>query len=237
MLQGIVGHYFLYVEDEGRADDVTTMHEDILKRMVVDNFGRQRSAFVDSLQCEDYEEDGILKLGQVSEAIVSTDEEVEGKVLDYMLYYVFARSQSADRMEYKTLIGMLDEQLQARERAQSAQRKTRPESSSPEKIKARNPGKQQAPAGDPSSSDAENNGLENNLDLDDYSDDPDLGVGAGAGPDAAGEKPTSGAAAAPQADKKSDEDYSEDEEGEYLAEYDRVKQQQAAQEKVPQDNE
>lgn len=45
------------------------------------------------------------------EAIVSCDEEVEDKVLDYMLYYVFIRSQSADRMEYKTLITMLDEHL------------------------------------------------------------------------------------------------------------------------------
>ena len=74
----------------------------------------------------------------MSEAIISTDEEVEDKVLDYMLYYVFVRSESADRMAYKTLIAMLDEHLQARERAQSAQRKNRPESSSPEKIKARN---------------------------------------------------------------------------------------------------
>jgi len=55
-----------------------------------------------------------------------------------MLYYIFIRSQSADRMEYKTLITMLDEALAAKERAQSAQRKNRPESSSPEKIKARN---------------------------------------------------------------------------------------------------
>ena len=90
------------------------------------------------LQCEDYEEEGILTLSQVREAIVSCDEEVDDKVLDYMLYYVFIRSQSADRMEYKTLIQMIDEHLQARERVQSAQRKNRPESSSPEKIKARN---------------------------------------------------------------------------------------------------
>ena len=49
-------------------------------------------------------EEGILTLSQVREAIVSCDEEVDDKVLDYMLYYVFIRSQSADRMEYKTII-------------------------------------------------------------------------------------------------------------------------------------
>jgi len=62
MLQGIIGHYFLYTEDAAKADDVKTMHEDMLRRMIVDNFGRQRTSFVDMLQCEDYDEEGILKL-------------------------------------------------------------------------------------------------------------------------------------------------------------------------------
>lgn len=53
-LNSIIGHYFLYVDDEAKADDMRTMHEDILKKMVVDNFGRQRSNFLDMLQCEDY---------------------------------------------------------------------------------------------------------------------------------------------------------------------------------------
>lgn len=41
---------------------------------------------------------------QVREVIVSCDEEVEDKVLDYMLFYVFTRSESAERMEYEKLI-------------------------------------------------------------------------------------------------------------------------------------
>jgi len=49
MLQGIVGHYFLYVDGEARADDAKTMHEDTLKRMIVERFGRQRTSFVDML--------------------------------------------------------------------------------------------------------------------------------------------------------------------------------------------
>ena len=73
------------------------------------------------------------------------------------------------------------------------------------------------------SSDTENNALKNNLDLDDYSDDPDMPASE---PDVAGEKVASGAAAAPLADKK-EVDTSEDEE-EYLKEFERVKQQQAA---------
>ena len=49
MLNGIIGHYFLYVDIESKADDVKTMHEDLMKKMVVDNFGRQRTNFVDML--------------------------------------------------------------------------------------------------------------------------------------------------------------------------------------------
>ena len=40
MLKGLIGHYFTYVSDVDKADDVSSMHEDILKRMIVDNFGR-----------------------------------------------------------------------------------------------------------------------------------------------------------------------------------------------------
>ena len=88
--------------------------------------------------------------------------------------------------------------------------------------------KQQAKQSEPSSSDTENRQLKNNLDLDDYSDDPDIPA---ANADEGADKAIVGAAAAPQADKKNDdEDYSEDEE-QYLAEFDRVKEQQAAQDK------
>ena len=55
-----------------------------------------------------------------------------------MLYYVFVRSQAPDRMDYKVLIDMLDQGTKLRERAQSASRKSRPESSSPQKLKKRN---------------------------------------------------------------------------------------------------
>ena len=56
MLNGIIGHYFLYTDTAAKADDIRTMHEEILKKMIVDNFGRQRSTFLDMLQCEDYED-------------------------------------------------------------------------------------------------------------------------------------------------------------------------------------
>ena len=107
-----MGHYFLYVEGDAKADDEKTVHEETLKSMFVSRFGRQRESFGTNLKCEDYEHEGLIALGELSEAITSTDEEVEDRVLDYMLYYVFVRSESAERMAYKTLTSMLDERPQ-----------------------------------------------------------------------------------------------------------------------------
>ena len=69
------------------------------------------------------------------------NEELEASVLDYMLYYVLVRSESPESMQYNLLVELLDNLIQTQSRAASAQRKNRPESSSPEKLKMRNPQK------------------------------------------------------------------------------------------------
>ena len=112
-----------------------------MKKLVVENFGRFRESFIDALRCEDYEEEGLLELDTLQEAINSVYEELEPGVLDYMLYYVLVRSESPNRMQYNLLIELLDNLIGQQSRAASAQRKNRPESSSPEKLKMRNPQK------------------------------------------------------------------------------------------------
>ena len=69
------------------------------------------------------------------------NEELDPSVLDYMLYYVLVRSESPENMQYNLLVELLDNLIQTQSRAASAQRKNRPESSSPEKLKMRNPQK------------------------------------------------------------------------------------------------
>ena len=49
---------------------------------------------------EDDEERGYLELKQLYEAIMETDEELEPRVLGYMLFYVFKRSESHEKMQY-----------------------------------------------------------------------------------------------------------------------------------------
>ena len=68
------------------------------------------------------------------------NEELDAAVLDYMLYFVLVRSESSELMQYNLLIELLDSLIQNQSRAASASRKNRPESSSPEKLKMRNPG-------------------------------------------------------------------------------------------------
>ena len=110
-----------------------------MKKLVIENFGRYRETLVEALRCEDYDEEGLLELSQLQEAISTVNEELETSVLDYMLYYVLVRSESPELMQYNLLVELLDNLIQTQCRAASAQRKNRPESSSPEKLKMRNP--------------------------------------------------------------------------------------------------
>jgi len=73
------------------------------------------------------------------EAISSVDEDLNEDLMDYLLYYVFIRSESVEKMQYKNILEMLDSAVQAHTRTTSATKKNRPESSSPDKIKQRNP--------------------------------------------------------------------------------------------------
>lgn len=65
-------------------------------------------------------------------------EDVDENVLNYMLYFVFLRSQDFDNLQYKNLIDLIDSLIDNRSRKQSTTRKNRPESSSPDKLKLRN---------------------------------------------------------------------------------------------------
>jgi len=85
-----------------------------------------------------------------------------------MLYYVLVRSESPELMQYNLLVELLDNLIQTQSRAASAQRKNRPESSSPEKLKMRNPQKtaqgsgKQTTSNEPTNNKGDNNSEDNN---------------------------------------------------------------------------
>ena len=78
---------------------------------VLEKFSKKRQTLSDALCCEDYEDTGILELSQVREAILSVDEDLDDHILDWMLFYVYSRSEHVDQMEYKVLIQMLDDAI------------------------------------------------------------------------------------------------------------------------------
>lgn len=64
---------------------------------------------LEALKCEDYEEEGLLEFSQLFEAILTVNEELEPSIMDYMLYFVFVRSESHEQMQYKHLVNLLDQ--------------------------------------------------------------------------------------------------------------------------------
>jgi len=117
---------------------------------------------VESLRSEDYEEEGLLELTALQEAIFTVNEELDQNIIDYLLYYVLMRSESHQRMQYKHLIELLDSliaskssqapssqatsqaapqavpQAAAPQTAPQKPNNNRPQSSSIDKIKMRN---------------------------------------------------------------------------------------------------
>jgi hypothetical protein len=108
LLYELVGPYKIYCDDLQGVDYAS---EDQMKLKVIEKFGKYKFALSEALQCEDYEQEGILDLTQLQEAILSVDDDLDDHVLDYMLYYVYARNEHADKFEYKVLLSLLDEEI------------------------------------------------------------------------------------------------------------------------------
>ena len=109
-LSGLIGNYYLYIQEEttGYHDDPSVVQEEYMQKLFFENFSRYKETLVESLKCEDYEEQGLLELSQLQEAIIAVNEELDHNIVDYMLYYVFMRSENPQQMQYKNLIELLD---------------------------------------------------------------------------------------------------------------------------------
>jgi hypothetical protein len=105
-LYDLIGPYKIYSEHNSGVDYAS---DSAMLKKVVDKFGRKIQNLTEALSYEDFEDSGILDLQQVREAILSLDEGIDDHVLDWMLYYVYSRSEHVDRMEYKVLIALVEE--------------------------------------------------------------------------------------------------------------------------------
>lgn len=111
----LIGPYKVYSDTHKGLDYESEL---VMKQTVIDKFWKYRQTLAESLACEDFEEQGILDLTQLKEAILSVEDDLDNHILDYMLFYVYVRNESGDRFEYKSLLTMLEEQ--GNKRVQSA---------------------------------------------------------------------------------------------------------------------
>lgn len=110
-LYDLIGPYKIYSEHNSGVDYAS---DSAMLKKVVDKFGRKIQNLIEALSYEDFEDSGILDLQQVREAILSLDEAIDDHVLDWMLYYVYSRSEHVDRMEYKVLIALVEEAVKSK---------------------------------------------------------------------------------------------------------------------------
>ena len=63
-LKALVGSYHLYAADEEStsAGDPVMVSEAAMQQRVLENFAAFRETLVESLMCEDYEDEGLLEL-------------------------------------------------------------------------------------------------------------------------------------------------------------------------------
>ncbi len=102
----LVGSYKLF-SDKQQGEHY--LPDTTMRKRFFETFGRYRPALNDALASEDYEDAGLIDLTQVREAIVSVVEDVADDLVDWMLYQIYSRSESIDRMKYRTIIDVLDE--------------------------------------------------------------------------------------------------------------------------------
>jgi hypothetical protein len=65
----------------------------------------------ETLQCEDYEDEGVIPLTAFVEAFETLDISLDKDVLDYLLYVVYTKSESIEKMKYQTLFDLIEGKL------------------------------------------------------------------------------------------------------------------------------
>lgn len=125
-LYDLVGPYKIFVDsdtklptNEDNEDDAALdyANESDMRRKVAEKFSRCKTTLMESLGCEDYGGEGYLDFVQLKEAILAVSDEsgadapnnlgIDQHLLDYMLWYVYSRSETVEKMEYKALMQLI----------------------------------------------------------------------------------------------------------------------------------
>lgn len=62
----------------------------------------------DTLESEDYEDEGFLPMGAIKECFVTLDIDIDDELLDYVLFVIHQKSESIHKMKYSVLFELLE---------------------------------------------------------------------------------------------------------------------------------
>ena len=60
---------------------------------------------------EDYEEEGMIDIVALKECFVTLDIDLDNVLMDYLLYVIYSKSESTDKMKYQILFDLIDGKL------------------------------------------------------------------------------------------------------------------------------
>lgn len=123
-----MGHYKVYNTNDTQA---------CIKR-VQKLLAGCRETLRETLELEDYNEEGSIPVSAFKESFINLEIEADDELLDFIYYVVYQKSESIEKMRYSVLFDLIDGKLPGLNATSSEGGRKRPESSSPEKLKARN---------------------------------------------------------------------------------------------------
>ena len=127
-----VGEYKIYND----AALVKSFHDQLQQE-----FGALTSSIKSALECEDYEEEGVINIEGLNEAFSSISFDVEEDLMNYIIYVLYTKSESIERLNYSVLFELITGKMNHLIPGYSgdgAGGRKRPESSSPQKLRDRN---------------------------------------------------------------------------------------------------
>lgn len=140
LLLDFVGPYQVFADNVpfGKDEDDYCSETEV-RLQCIETFLKYLPALKDALSAEDYENSGLCDHIQIREAIQSVHEDVDNQLLDWMVFYVFNQSESVEKMKYRVLTQLLEEELDKKPSRVASAKPRRPESSNPAKIAKHNP--------------------------------------------------------------------------------------------------
>ncbi len=97
-----------------------------------------RDTLKETLELEDYEEEGALSVGSFKEAFSTLDIDIDQELMDFVLFVLYQKSEGLHKLRYAVIFDLIDGKIPGLNATSSEGGRKRPESSSPEKLKARN---------------------------------------------------------------------------------------------------